>query len=94
MNVIDTTKMDENLSTAQKIKKALPDHKVFEVVVKRVYAVLPHSHVNIDNIEDDWFNNGRIHGSHAHRDASQVGGGDEVISIVEIDLEDNDESND
>ena len=81
--IIDTTKMDKSLSHAEKIKKALPDQKVFEVTLKRVFLVGGSSHVDTDFIKKEWFGT-HAHCSHAHRDNSQVGNADELVEVKEI----------
>lgn len=70
-------------SIAEEIKKAYPDHKVFEVTIKRVYMVDGHSYADKDTVEKEWFGT-HIHNSHAHRDVSLIGGSEELIDVKEI----------
>ena len=92
--IIDTTKMDKDMSNAEQLKKACPKNKVFEVTIKHVYMVDGTSHVDKDFIGKEWFGTHK-NSSHAHRDGSMVGGADELIEVTEVkEIEENSEVSD
>ena len=62
--------------------------KVMVVTVKKYYATYPNEHLTEEQLREDWFGKERLNCSHAYRDGSHIGNGDEIVEVKFITLKD------
>jgi len=59
--------------------------KVIEVTVKKYYVTYPHEPLTDEQLKKEWFGD-FLNRSHAYKDASHIGGADELVDIKFLSL--------
>lgn len=59
--------------------------KVMEVTVKKYYVTYPHEPLSDEQLKNEWFGT-HLNRNHAYKDASHIGGADELIDIKFLSL--------